>query len=107
MHFDRIAIGSGLAAGVSAGVGIQVDETEDEGVHEKCGTLGERVRRRIKTRFVLAGTGSHLNIIRMYVTWSIPVPFMNLVSSSVADMNNRPPATRNCMVCVRTCISPS
>ena len=40
MHFDRIAIGSGLAAGISARVGIQVDETEDEGVYEKCGTFG-------------------------------------------------------------------
>ena len=54
---------------------------------------------------MLARTISHLNIIRIYVTWSIPVLFTNLVSSSVADMNNRPPVTRNYIAYVRTCIS--
>jgi len=58
-----------------------------------------------ETRLMLAQNSSHLNIIRIYVTWSIPVPFANLVSSSVADMNNRPPATRNYMACIRTRVS--
>lgn len=53
----------------------------------------------------LARTSSHLNIIRMYVTWSIPVPFTYSVSSSVAEMNNRPPATRNYTAYINTCIS--
>jgi hypothetical protein len=43
MHFDHIAVGDRLVDGVSPRVGIQVDETEDEGVHEKCDALeGER-----------------------------------------------------------------
>lgn len=67
----------------------------------------EGVRRREEVRVGLGRTGSHLNIIRMYVTWSIPVPFTNLVSSSVADMNNRPPATRNYVACIRTCTPPN
>jgi hypothetical protein len=66
-------------------------------VYMKNAMLGGEggVRRREMTGPGLARTGSHLNMIRMYVTWSIPVPFTNWVSSSVADMNNRPPATRN------------
>ena len=58
-----------------------------------------------ETRLILVRTSSHLNIIRIYVTWSIPVPFTNSVSSSVADMNNTPPARRNYIVCIRTGIS--
>ena len=69
--------------------------------------LGKWIRNCIKNGLVLARTGSHLNIIRMYVTWSIPVPLTNLVSSSVADMNTRPPATRNYMNRVRSRISPN
>jgi len=55
----------------------------------------QTVRKLEGTGLELSQAGSHLNIIRIYVTWSIPVPFTNLVSSSVADMNNRPPAIRN------------
>jgi len=36
MHLDYIAVGGGFVGGVSPGVGVQVDETEDESVHEKC-----------------------------------------------------------------------
>lgn len=38
MHFDDVTVGGGLVTDVSPGVGIQVDETEDEGVQEKCDT---------------------------------------------------------------------
>ena len=96
MHFDDVAVGGGSVCSVSPRVGVQVDETEDEGVHEKCDASGvQAVRKRKGAGFGLSQAGSHLNMIRIYVTWSIPVPFTNLVSSSVADMNNRPPAVRN------------
>ena len=39
MHFDGVAVGGRLVDGVSPRVGIQVDETEDEGIHEKCDAL--------------------------------------------------------------------
>lgn len=74
-------------------------------VYMKNAMLRGRLECCEETRLMLARTISHLNIIRIYVTWSIPVPFTNLVSSSVADMNNRPPVTRNYIVYVRTCIS--
>lgn len=47
MHFDYVAIGGRLADGVSPRVWIQVDETEDEGIHEKRDALegGEDVRK--------------------------------------------------------------
>lgn len=35
MHFDYIAVGGRSVGSVSPGVGVQVDETEDESVHEK------------------------------------------------------------------------
>jgi len=40
MHFDYIAVGGRVVNGVSPRVGIQVNETEDEGIHEKCDALG-------------------------------------------------------------------
>ena len=36
MHLEDIAVDGRLAGGVPPRVGVQVDETEDEGVHEKC-----------------------------------------------------------------------
>jgi len=106
MHFNYVPVGGSFVGGVSPRVGVQVDETEDEGVHEKCDTFGEHGARRCeKIRFRLAQADSHLNIIRIYVTWSIPVPFTYLVSSSVADINKRPPATRNCIAGIKTCAS--
>lgn len=106
MHFDHFAVdgGNGSIGGVPSGVGVQVNETEDEGVHEKRDALREAGSERgeKKTRLGLARACPHLNMIRMYVTWSIPVPFTYLVSSSVADMNNRPPATRNYVIRIRT-----
>jgi len=104
LHFDYITVDVRSVGGVSPRVGIQVDETEDESVQEKSDAW-RGLECCEETRLMLARTISHLNIIRIYVTWSIPVPFTNLVSSSVADMNSRPPATRNYMACIRTCIS--
>jgi hypothetical protein len=39
MHFNYIIVGGGLVGRVSPRVGVQVNETEDEGVHEKCDAL--------------------------------------------------------------------
>ena len=38
---------------------------------------------------------TYLNMIRMYVTWSIPLSWTYCSSSSVADINNRPAATKS------------
>ena len=40
MHFDYIAVGGGSVDDVPPRVRIQMDETEDEGVHEERDALG-------------------------------------------------------------------
>ena len=43
MHFDHIAVDSGRSiGGVSPGVGVKVNEGEDEGVQEKRDASGKR-----------------------------------------------------------------
>ena len=42
LHLDHIVGGGGSVGGVSPRVGIQVDEREDERVHEKCDTSREQ-----------------------------------------------------------------
>ena len=41
LHFDYFTVDGRSVDGVSPRVGIQVDEAEDESIHEKCDASGE------------------------------------------------------------------
>jgi hypothetical protein len=58
---------------------------EEKGGREGKGRKGDSI----------GTTARYLNMMRMYVTWSIPPSCTNRSSSSVADMKSNPAATRS------------